>query len=77
MNLKRVGAWILLILFVLLVANILFIGFYATASAYVYVVIALVFLFGHKKLFSYQEPVDQELGPDEENGEENKIEDDV
>lgn len=46
--LRRVFAWVLLIGFVLLLLNILFIGFYRTLSAFIYIVIALAFIFTSK-----------------------------
>jgi hypothetical protein len=42
---RRIFAWALLIGFVLLVANILVIGYQRTLSAVIYIVIVLAFLF--------------------------------
>lgn len=42
---RRLIAWALLTGFVLLILNILFIGFYRTLSAFIYIVIALAFIF--------------------------------
>ncbi len=47
--LKRVFAWILLVGFVFLMINILFLGFYRIPSMVIYVFIALVFVFAGKK----------------------------
>jgi len=48
MNLKRIIAWILLVGFVLLLVNILFIGFQLFISGMVYIIIAGIFLLTNK-----------------------------
>lgn len=43
MNKKRVFAWILLIGFILLMINILFIGYYRLISGYIYLILVIAF----------------------------------
>lgn len=47
--LKRILAWVLLIGFAVLLINILFVQFWLPASVFVYILIALAFLFSNKK----------------------------
>ena len=46
---KRVVAWVLLIGFILLLANIFVFHFYLKESLVLYAVIAVLFIFMHKK----------------------------
>lgn len=46
---KRIFAWVLLVAFVLLVANIIFIGYYRGLSAIIYAIIAVAFILFNKK----------------------------
>ena len=49
MTKKRIFAWIALIFFVFYVVNILFLHFYVTASATVFLMYVLVFYFGNRR----------------------------
>jgi len=45
MEWKRISAWILLVGFVLLMVNILFIGYHRMISGYIYVILVAAFFF--------------------------------
>lgn len=62
MLLKRVLAWIALIFFIFIVVNILFIHVYVTESATVFLIYALVFLFGSKRNLFQSNPMQQPDG---------------
>ncbi len=47
--LKRVTAWVLLIGFVLLLVNILWLHLYMQASFVIYAIVAVIFLFAGRK----------------------------
>jgi uncharacterized membrane protein HdeD (DUF308 family) len=42
---RRILAWVLLVGFIFLIVNIVFIGFYRTTSLMIYILIALYFIF--------------------------------
>lgn len=43
--LKRIGAWLLLVLFVLLIVNIIFIGWQTIISAAIYIIVFFAYTF--------------------------------
>ncbi len=47
--LRRVLAWVALIFFIFILVNLLFIHFYPTESATVFLIYVLIFIFGSKK----------------------------
>ena len=64
MNLKRIIAWVLLVLFVFTIFNLLFIGFYTYQFGLFYILCVLIFLFGRNRFFGNNEPYVKEVSED-------------
>ncbi len=72
MTKRRIIAWVALVLFIAIVANILFIHVYVTESAIIFLLYVIFFFFIYNKnsfLYSPTDPMDNEItedGADEE-----------